>query len=451
MTVDELRATVRGPVFQRDDHGFTQELLGQNLYIQHTPELVVGASSTSDVQAAVKYAAEHQLHVSVLATGHEAQKAVTAGLVITLKRLNTVTIDQVACTATVGGGARAGQVAEAAARFGLAPIAGSATTVGLTGLVLGGGLGPLARSHGYCSDYVDRFSVVTPNGEILTASKSENAELFWALRGGKGGFGAVVETQIRLVELSTFYGGSVAFAEGDIDTVLRGWVEWTRTAPEEATTSVAIMRFPPIHELPEVMRGKTFLMLRFAYPGPAEKGQRLAAPLLALAEPAFGGLGELPADKLGTMHDDPTDPVLSWTDGTLLNGLDDAFVTTLLDSVGEGRQTPFMVIELRQLGGATHIDVPDGSAVSGRSSEYSLYVVGVPDPKLFETTLPDALDQLLGDIEPYIAPENFINWWSGRNPGNFEKSWTQETHARLCELRNEWDPDGLFKYPVKTH
>ncbi|MGM0931088.1 MAG: FAD-binding oxidoreductase [Actinomycetota bacterium] len=450
MTVDELRATVSGPVFQRADRGFTEELLGQNLYVQHRPELVVGAFSTSDVQAAVMYAAQHQLHVSVLATGHEAQEAITAGLVITLNRMDTITIDETARTATVGGGARAGEVAKAAARFGLAPIAGSATTVGLTGLVLGGGLGPLARSHGYSSDYVNQFTVVVPTGEVLTVNKNENPELFWALRGGKGGFGVVIATQIRLVELATFYGGSVAFAEGDIEKVLRGWVEWTHTAPEEVTTSVAIMRFPPIPEIPEFMRGKTFLMLRFAYAGPAAKGQHLAAPLLALADPAFGELGELPAEKLGTIHEDPTEPTISWTDGTLLNGLDEAFVTALLDSVGEGRSTPFMVVEIRQLGGAARTDVAEGSAVSGRSSDYSLYVVGFPDPGLFETVLPDALDQLLRDIAPYVAPENFINWWSGRNLENFAKSWPLTTHTRLCELRTEWDPNGIFKYPVKT-
>jgi hypothetical protein len=450
MTVDELRATVHGPVLQRTDPGFAEELQGQNLYIQHTPELVVGASCTSDVQAAVRYAAEHHLHVSVLVTGHEAQQPITAGVVITLQRLDTVSIDATARIATVAGGARAGEVAEAAARFGLAPIAGAATTVGLTGLVLGGGLGPLARSHGYCSDYVNQFTVVVPTGEIVTANNDENPELFWALRGGKAGFGVVVETRIRLVDLASFYGGSVAFAQNDIDTVLRGWVAWTRTAPEEVTTSVALMHFPPAPELPETMRGQTFLMLRFAYPGPAQEGQRLAAPLLALAEPAFGEFGELPAEQLGTMHDDPTEPIMSWTDGTLLNALDDSFATTLLDTVGDGRQAPFMVIELRHLGGATHRDVPEESAVSGRSAEYSLYVVGVPNPDLFETTLPDALDHLLSDINPYLAPETFINWWSGRNLENFAKSWPPQTHTRLCELRTEWDPDGIFTYPAKT-
>lgn len=450
MTIDELRTTVRGPVIQRNDPGFAEELLGQNLHILHTPELVVGAACTSDVQAAVRYAAEHLLHVSVLATGHEAQEPITAGLVITLKRLSTISIDQTARTATVGGGGRTGEVAEAAARFGLAPVTGSATTVGLTGLVLGGGLGPLARSHGYCSDYVNQFTVVIPTGEVITADKDTNPDLFWALRGGKGGFGVVVATQLRLVDLKTFYGGSVAFAEDDIETVLRGWVEWTRTAPQQVTTSVAIMRFPPTTEIPEFMRGKTFLMLRFAYPGSAEEGHRLSAPLLTLAEPAFGELGELPADHLGTMHGDPTEPMVSWTDGTMLNGLDDSFATTLLDTAGEGRQTPFMSIELRHLGGATHIDVPEGSAASGRSSEYSLYVVGAPDPNLFECVLPEALDQLLSDIDPYVAPENYINWWSGRNLEKFEKSWPLETHIRLCQLRNEWDPNGIFTYPAKT-
>ncbi len=450
MTVDELRAAVLGPVLQRGEKGFTEELIGQNLHVKHMPDLVVGATSPADVQTAVRYAADHQLHVSVLATGHEAQASINAGMAITVNRLDAIRIDAADRTATVGGGVRAGEVAEAAASYGLAPIAGSSPTVGITGLVLGGGLGPLARSHGYSSDYVNWFKVITPNGEIVTASMTEHSELFWALRGGKGGFGVVVETQIRLVELTTFYGGSIAFSEADIEKVLRGWVAWTHTAPDEVTTSVAIMRFPSIPEMPEMMRGKTFLMLRFAYPGSADDGQRHASALLALAEPAFGSLDVQPAVRLGTLHDDPTNPAVSWTDGTLLNGLDDDFVDRLLAIVGEGRQTPFMLVEIRQLGGAARTDVAEGSAVSGRSSDYSLYVVGVPAPHLFETVLPEALDQLLQNIDTYIAPESFINWWSGRDFKKFQQCWPDQARARLGELRLEWDPSGIFAYPMMS-
>lgn len=447
MTFDDLRAAVAGPVLLPADSGFSGELAGANLAVHDAPDLVVGAATITDVQAAVRYAAEQRMHVSVLATGHGSQLPVIGGMVITTKRLKTIETDKTDRIARVGAGVLAGELATAAARLGLAPIAGSATTVGFTGLVLGGGLGPLARSHGYASDYVTQFTVVTPDGQVTIANSVENPDLFWALRGGKGGFGVVVETRVKLVELPSLYGGFVAFDEPDIDRVLRGWVEWTHTAPANVTTSVAIVRFPPVPAIPEFMRGKTFLMLRVAYPGPAAEGERLAAPLLALATPAFGSLGEMPADMIGAIHNDPTEPLPVWGEGMLLNDLDDAFVTTLLANVGEGKETPFMIVELRHLGAATRVDVPEGSAVGGRSADFSCYIVGVPDPSLFDTVLPAAYEHLVRSIDKYVAPENFINWWSGRDLRAYEASWTSETFWRLGDLRRQWDPEGIFSYP----
>lgn len=444
MTFIELCSTIDGPVIQRNEPGFTEELQGYNLAVKHNPELVVGASSITDIQTAVRYASKHGIQVTVLATGHGSQQAMDGGMAITVKRLNSIAIHEPTRTATVGGGVLAGDVASAAAPFGLAPVAGGASGVGLTGLILGGGLGPLARSHGFCSDFVTKFRVVLSDGEEVSADKENNAELFWALRGGKGGFGIVVEMQVRLISLRTFYGGSVAFAENDIDAVLRGWVNWTHRAPKIVTTSVAIMRFPSSPGMSESIRGKTLLMLRFAYPGGVETGRILAEPLLSIAEPVFGELAELPGSRLDLVHKDPTVPTVCWADGTLLNNIDGTFVTDFLEQVGQGRQSPFLMVELRHLGGASQIDVPGGSAVGGRSGEYSLYLVGKPDSRLFETALPKAFDQLLKGVDSYLCSENFINWWSGRKVDGFERCWAPSTYARLKRLRNDWDPKGVF-------
>jgi FAD linked oxidase domain protein len=444
MTIAELCAAIDGPVMRRDDPGFFKELQGYNLAVKHNPELVIGATSVEDVQIAVRYAFKHHLPVTVLATGHEAQQPINEGMVITVTRLNSVAVDESTCTAIVGGGARAGDVARAAAPFGLAPVAGGSSSVGFTGLVLGGGIGPLARSHGFCSDYVISFRMVLFNGEEVSASKENNSELFWALRGGKGGLGVIVETRVKLINLNTFYGGCIAFAEEDINMALRKWVDWTHDAPKTVTTSVAIMRFPADCRLPEATRGKTLLMLRFAYPGGAEMGRVFAAPFFKVAEPVFGELKELPGSRLDLVHNDPTAPTMCWTDGMLLDAVDDTFATELLKQVGSGRKSPFLMVEIRHLGAATHIDVPEGSAVSGRSGEYSLCVVGKPDPCLFEKTLPQAFDSLREAIDSYLCTENFINWWSGRRIEDFERCWPESTFNRLVRLRKKWDPSGLF-------
>src|SRR5690606_19123007 len=146
----------------------------------------------------------------------------------------------------IGAGVRWRAVQAAAAAHGLTGITGSSTSVGAIGFTLGGGLGPLARSHGFSSDYVRGFEVVTGTGELVTANADENPELFWALRGGKVGLGVVTTMQLQLVPLATVYAGALYFAEQHIEAALRGWIDWMPTAPDDVTTSISILNLPDL-------------------------------------------------------------------------------------------------------------------------------------------------------------------------------------------------------------
>jgi FAD/FMN-containing dehydrogenase len=442
----ELRSTLEGPLLTPTDPDYASELNGSNLSYVHTPELVVGAASIGDVQLAVRFAAEHGMHVTVRATGHGDHATITEGMVITMKRLGAVEIDPATRIATIGGGARWAAVVEAASVHGLAPITGSSTNVGVTGYLLGGGLGPLARSHGISSDYVQEFTLVAGDGEVVRASREEHPDLFWALRGGKSGFGVVVQSRVRLVELATLYGGSIIFAEDDIETVLRGWIDWTRTAPDAATTSIAIMHFPPIEQIPEPLRGRTLLMLRFAFPGDAVEGARIAADLRALATPFIDAVDEMPATAIATIHNDPTEPGPGWASGLVLRDLDQDFATTLLAAVGTSVDTPFLGTEVRHVGGATHHDVPGGSAVGGRPAGYVMNVVGMPNPALFDAVLPGAFAALLDAISPWVSAEMTVNFRVWHTLDEFRSEWPAATFERLDVLRTEWDPNGTFAY-----
>ncbi|MDF1477832.1 FAD-binding protein [Leifsonia sp. H3M29-4] len=446
MDLTELAGALEGPLLTPADPDFASELSGSNLSYVHTPELVVGAASVGDVQLAVRFAAEHGMHVTVRATGHGDHATITHGMVITLKRLDAVEIDPVGRIATIDGGARWAAVVAAAGVHGLAPIAGSSTNVGAAGYLLGGGLGPLARSHGFSSDYVREFTVVTADGEVMRASRDEHPDLFWSLRGGKGGFGVVVQSRVQLIDLATLYGGSLVFAEDDIETVLRGWIDWTHTAPDSVTTSVAIMHFPPIEQVPEPMRGRTLLMLRFAFPGDAAEGVTLAAPLRALATPFMDTLDELPASAIATIHNDPTEPGLGWASGLMLRDLDQGFASAVLATVGTGVDTPFLATEIRHIGGATRHDVEGGSAVGGRSAGYLMNVVGMPNPALFETVLPDAFGAFLDAIAPWVSADMNVNFRVWHTPEEFRSLWPAESFTRLDVVRSEVDPSGTFAY-----
>ncbi|WP_165067336.1 FAD-binding protein [Marisediminicola senii] len=446
LDLTDLRAQVTGVVLTPGDPGFAEEVAAFNLGVVHSPAVVVGAASTSDVAAAVRFAAAHSLPLRVQATGHGAFVAATDGLMITTRRLAAVDVNPHTRIATIGAGQKWRAVHAAAAPFGLTPIPGSSPDVGAVGYTLGGGLGPLSRSHGFTSDWVRSFTVVDGEGAVLEASAVSNVDLFWALRGGKGGLGIVTEMQLELALLPTVYGGSIFFAEEHIEAVLRGWLDWTETASDDVTTSVAIMRLPPLEFIPEPLRGRTVVNLRFAYPGTDDEGARLAAPLRALAPAVIDAVGPLPTYQLGTIHNDPDQPGAVWDRGMMLSFADQEFAGELLRHVGAGIHSPFVSCEIRHLGGRTAIDVPEGSAVGGRSGAFTLILLGV-DPTLFDSVLPEAADAAIEDIEKWVSPETTINFAGAiHSEREFASAWPHDIFDRLAEVRQRYDPQRVFAF-----
>jgi FAD/FMN-containing dehydrogenase len=439
-----LRSLVSGPVLEPADAGFAEEAGGFNTAVVHTVDLVVGAMNAQDVAHAVSFARDAGMRVRVQATGHGAEAPIVGGMLVTTKRLDSLAVDPAMKVATIGSGARWGAVVAAAADVNLAPITGSSANVGAVGYLTGGGLGPLARSHGFSSDYVRGFTVVTGNGEIVEATPHENADLFWALRGGRRGLGIVTEARVALVELDELYAGSLMFAEEHIETVVRAWVEWTATAPTDVTTSIAVFRFPDLDFMPPPLRGRTLLGLRFAYPGTAGDGEKLAAPLRDAAPVYLDSLGVLAARDVAQIHNDPTNPGPGWASGALLAGIDQDFVTAWLGQVGSGRQVPLLGAEIRHIGSATQTDVEGGSAVGGRQANYTFTLIGAPNPALFAEVVPAAADAVYAAIGPWLSPESTINFVGVARPGQTGEPWSADTHARLAEVRRAHDPHGVF-------
>ena len=189
------------------------------------PTLLSSSARLSDVIECVRFARAQGLGVHVRGGGH-GDVAISSGILLSMRRLNGVRRGAGTEVAAVGAGVRWGEVIARAAEQGLAPISGSSPTVGVVGFLLGGGLGPLSRSHGFGSDYLVGATLVTASGEWLEMNADEHADLLWALRGGKGGFGVVTEVRLRLVSLRTLYGGSLLFDTKDMEAAFRAWVSW---------------------------------------------------------------------------------------------------------------------------------------------------------------------------------------------------------------------------------
>jgi FAD/FMN-containing dehydrogenase len=265
--VDELRSRVHGPVYAAGDDGLAAEVATWNVAVQHTPAIAVGATCAADVAAAVSWAVAHDLRVAVQATGHGPVRNAAGSMMITTRRMQGLSIDPVRRIARVEAGVKWVRVMEAAAEHGLAGLCGSSSDVGVVGYTMGGGLGALGRRHGFAADHVQAVEIVTADGALRRICADSEPELFWAVRGGKGNFGIVTALEMELVPVPSLYAGGIFFAGSDAPAVLHAFREWAPTLPEEVSTSIAIMRMPPLEELPPPLRGQTVVHLRYAYSG----------------------------------------------------------------------------------------------------------------------------------------------------------------------------------------
>ena len=224
--VQSLRAQVQGSVLTSADDGYDAGRMGWNVSAQQHPALLVRASNAADVAAAVRFAGQQGLGVAVQSTGHGVIRPADGHLLILTSAMANVDVNAAAQTARIEAGAKWGQVLPKAHAAGLAPLLGSSPTVGAIGYTLGGGVGWLARKYGLSADSVRRFEVVTADGQPRTVSADENADLFWALRGGGGGFAAVTAMETRLYPVTMIFGGNLVYPAALAGQVLRRFRDW---------------------------------------------------------------------------------------------------------------------------------------------------------------------------------------------------------------------------------
>ncbi len=247
----QLAGKLKGALYLPGQPEYEQARKGFVLTVDQHPALILVASDSQDIQAGLEFARRHGLGVAVQSTGHGTVRPAEGALLILTRELDEVRIDAQAQTAWVGAGARWGSVLEKAQAVGLAPLLGSSPGVGVVGYTLGGGMGWLARKYGLAVDSVNHFELISADGRTLRASTEENADLFWALRGGGGNFGVVTGMEIRLYPVTQVYGGNLFYPAEDAREVFARYREWVKTLPEEMTSAIVLMNFPPLPVVPE--------------------------------------------------------------------------------------------------------------------------------------------------------------------------------------------------------
>ncbi|MEU4679125.1 FAD-binding oxidoreductase [Micromonospora sp. NPDC023737] len=449
MTVDELRNTVNGPVLLPGDDGFAEEVAGFNPNNVMKPAVAVGVTSAADVQAVVRYAARHRLPVAVRATGHQVVKDARDAILINTSRMQDVRIDAGNRSARVEAGVDWARTLSETAKHGLAPLSGSAATVSVIGYTLGGGQGPvLGRSQGYAADHVRRIEVVTADGELQQATADSEPDLFWALLGSKGNFGVVTAIEFDLFPVTEFYGGGLHFAGDRMEDVLRVWSAWAPELPEQATTSVAVQRLPPLPELPEPLRGAFVLHFRFAYLGSAEDGERLLAPIRAVAQPLLDSVRMLPYADSPLIHLDPPTPVPYYDGTTTLREFSPEVLDALVEFAGPASGNPLSSIEIRALGGAFDREPEVPNAVPTRGVPYVLFSAGMGGPDQAEV-LQSWLERMVQTFEPWSVDErrmvNFLSKDEATTPEQVRLTYGAERYDRLARIKRRFDPDNMFR------
>ncbi|GII52742.1 oxidoreductase [Planotetraspora thailandica] len=442
-----LDAEVAGPVFTPDDEGYAAESATWNLALQHRPLVVVGATSAADVQAAVRFADRHDLPVAVVATGHGAFVSADGAVLISMRRMTDIRIDTATATAEVAGGVEWQAVIEEAAKDGLAPLPGSSPNVGVVGYTLGGGLSPmLGRRYGFAADHVRSIELVTPDGELRQVDAEREPDLFWALRGGKGNFGVVTRLGFGLVPVTTIYGGGLFFPGEHVAAVLTAFRAVAASAPDELTVSFAFLRLPDLPFVPEPLRNRFTVHVRVAYLGATEVGERLVAPLRAAAPTIIDAVGEMPFTAVASIHADPVDPVPTYERSVLLRDFPQEAADALVEAAGPAVDTPVLMIEIRQLGGALAKDPAVPNAVGNRDARFQLFAATVGAPGMEETFAP-ALAPVVQALRPWATGGVQVNFLSAYDvaPERVSAAYEPAAYERLAMLKRRYDPKNLFR------
>jgi len=450
-------AGIIGPVLRPADAGYAAEIAAFNTAVPRRPGIVVGAQCEDDVVAAVVGAGADGLPVGVKGAGHGTTADPTAPVLISTRRLDAVAVDPRARTARVGAGATWAQVVAAAAPHGLTALVPSSTRVGVAGYTLGGGLGLLGRRYGFAADHLRRLRLVTADGRPHEIDADRAPELHWALRGaGRNGFGVVTELEFALFPLARLYGGGIVWPGAAAADVLHAWREWAPTLPDDAGTSVALLRVPRDAAWPAPLHNRTVVHVRFAGADvDAVSGAALLAPMRAVGSAVLDEVGELPPTATDAVHREPTSPVPVHDDGAALRDLPAAAVDALLDVADVDIGGSVTTVELRVLGGALGRPAAVPSAVAGRGTGFALHVQARLTAPVHASTAVDVAGGQGGGVRAAVtAVVDAVAPWSlgaalptFAGAGEPDALWSPRDRARLHLLRQAVDGAGMFAAP----
>ena len=436
-----------GELLRDGDPGYDESRAVFNAGIDRRPALIARCTGAADVIAAVGFAREQGLQISVRAGGHSVagHAVVDGGLMIDLRPMNRVRVDPERRTAWCGGGANWGELDRETQAFGLAVTGGRLADTGVGGLTLGGGSGWIERKYGFTVDSLISAEVVTADGELLVASADRNPDLFWALKGGGGNFGVVTGFEFRLHEVGPLlYGGMMLFPIDAAVDLLKAYRGFMDGAPDEICGGSAILCAPPEEFVPEPVRGKPVLAIIACYVGPVEAGESAFAPLREWG-PALEMLGPMPYSAIQSLiaPGNPPGRHHYWKAG-LLEELSDEAIETFVARASDV-PSPFTASLMLPLGGAFARVDPDSAPFSYRDAKWDFHVLGQwADSSETERNVEWVRD-FDRAMSQYAEEGVYVNFTGDPSKSAVEAGFGPEKYARLVEIKRAYDPENFFR------
>jgi FAD/FMN-containing dehydrogenase len=452
-TAAELKTRLDGDFALPGDEQWDEARQAWNLAVNQEPAAVALPESAADVQAVVDFAREQGLRIAPQGTGYNAGGLSAHGplsdaILLKTSRMRGVEIDPENRRARAEAGVLWLEVVTAAAEHGLAALSGSSPDVGVVGYTLGGGLSWLSRKYGTAANNVTAVEIVTADGELRRVDAENDPELFWALRGGGGAFGAVTAIEFKLHPLSEVYAGMLFFPVERASEVLKAWHEWSEDLPDELTSVGRILHLPPIPDIPEPMRGKSFVVVEVIHLGNEEEGFRLIQPMRELG-PVADTVRQIPIVELPHVHMDPEHPVPGAGDGMVLDAFTDAAIDALVERSGQAGKSALLSIEVRRLGGEIARRREGNGALDAIDAPFIMFAVGIamtPEMKAAVKAEVEDVKAILSSCESESMYLNFAE--ERRSPKSL---WGEFNAARLAAVKDRVDPTDVFRsnHPVR--
>jgi UDP-N-acetylenolpyruvoylglucosamine reductase len=442
--IQEFKANLRGVLLEPQDKGYDDARKVYNAMINKRPLMIVKCLDVADVMAAVNFGRENNLLIAVRGGGHNGGGLglCNDGLVIDLSGLKFVRVNTSTNTVRVGGGTLWGEVDHATHPFGLAVPAGIISTTGVGGLTLGGGIGHLSRKYGLTIDNLLEADMVLSDGSIVTVNKDQNADLFWAIRGGGGNFGIVTSFKFQAHPVKNVFGGPTLWPIEKTEEIMEWYHNFILNAPDELNGFIATMIIPG-PPFPEHLHNKQFCGIVWCYTGDMNKAKEAFKPILA-KNPLFEHVGEMPYPSIQTLFDGLFPPGLQWYWRA-------DFFTELGPEIraqhlkfGSNIPTPLSQMHLYPISGAASRVSNEETAWAYRDANYAGVIVGVDPEPANATKITKWCKDYWEALHPYSSGGAYSNFMMDETEERVKATYGKN-HERLVTLKNKYDPTNLFR------